>query len=473
MKRDRMLSRLSIVLSFVGAAALWDAPSARACGGCFHQPSTEIAPTVVTDHRMAFSMSPVQTVLWDQIRYSGVASAFAWVLPVKPGTRIEASHDAWIAALDANTQTVIMGPTPNCPASLAVSGGSGDGCGAHSKAAFDTPPSSSSPGPPPQVQVISESVVGPYQAVTVRSSQGEALGGWLRANGYDVPTSIQPVIDVFTGEGFDFIALKLRPGEGVQAMQPVRVVTQGADPSLPLRMVAAGVGAYVGIELWVLGEGRYHPQNFPDVAIDFRRLAWDPQANRSNYSDLARAALAAGDGTGWLTESSLPAGGDDNGSLGDAGANPSPPPPLGPTYQGLCASEPASLGDCDASASAGDAGSGCRSICDDLQVAMTGIPFGNLWVTRLRANLPSAALARDLVLEAAPSQSPVSNFHTTSIYTDPSYDPCAPTPQQTPSRSAVSCRAAQSPPSRHADAAAILAALVGVAASVRWRSRDR
>ena len=49
-------------------------------------------------------------------------------------------------------------------------------------------------------------------------------------------------------------------------------------------MVAAGVGANVGIQLYVISEGRYHPQNFPDATIDFSQLAWDPSQQRSNYT---------------------------------------------------------------------------------------------------------------------------------------------------------------------------------------------
>jgi hypothetical protein len=181
------------------------------------------------------------------------------------------------------------------------------------------------------VQVVSQSVVGPYDAVTVRSSQGEALGDWLRANGYEVPVTIQPTIDAFTNEGFDFIALKLRPGEGVQAMQPVRVVTAGADPSLPLRMVAAGVGPNVGIELFVLSEGRYHLQNFPEATIDFTKLEWDPHNNISNYETLATAALQASGGSAWLTESSGPA--DLYTMFGFGNTNN---PPLAGTYNVTC-----------------------------------------------------------------------------------------------------------------------------------------
>src|SRR5262249_48579403 len=73
---------------------------ASACGGCFHPPTES---TVVTDHRMAFSISPTQTILWDQIRYTGSPSEFAWVLPIHQGARVEISHDEWFAALDAST----------------------------------------------------------------------------------------------------------------------------------------------------------------------------------------------------------------------------------------------------------------------------------------------------------------------------------------------------------------------------------
>jgi len=92
----------------VGPAKL--APSdARACGGCFH-PEDQPETTVVTGHRMAFSISTTQTVLWDQIQYAGNPKDFAWVLPGKPGARIEVANDAWFEALDAATTTRVVAP---------------------------------------------------------------------------------------------------------------------------------------------------------------------------------------------------------------------------------------------------------------------------------------------------------------------------------------------------------------------------
>ena len=44
---------------------------------------------MITDHRMVFSISPTQTILWDQIRYVGNPAEFAWVLPIHPGATIQ------------------------------------------------------------------------------------------------------------------------------------------------------------------------------------------------------------------------------------------------------------------------------------------------------------------------------------------------------------------------------------------------
>lgn len=512
--------RLGGLAALLAAGVLMtDAPEAGACGGCFHGPPTPTQTvTVITDHRMVFSISPTQTVLWDQIEYSGTASAFAWVLPVKPGSRIELSHDAWMAALDASTQTVIQAPQNNCGVSQTqdVNGGGGGGgaCGGSTSTAEfagagggDFAEAGSDDGGPPPVTVVTQQVVGPYDSVTVRSSQGEALGAWLRTNGYDVPQSLQPVIDAFTSEGFDFIALRLAPNEGVQAMQPVRVVTPGADLSLPLRMVAAGVGAHVGIELFVLSEGRYHPQNFPDASIDFSKLVWDPVAEVSNYTTLAQQALAANGGRGWLTEMSGPAslyGG------GAGGGNPSlasaygsacspevlqPPPGCGAAEAGApeASTEGGALDDgaTEAGEEAGadaappppatDAGAdaaACQSqtvLCDDLDLAMNGITPGSLWITRLRADLPAAALSDDLALEAAPSQDVVASFHQTTQYTTANYDPCsgqnAAASAQRPSVAICGCRTIDAAPPPTRDIALLAVAGLGAVLSVRRRRR--
>jgi hypothetical protein len=231
----------------------------------------------------------------------------------------------------------------------------------------------------------------------------------------------------------------------------------------------------VGIELFVLGEGRYHTQNFPDATIDFSKLAWDPTLNKSNYSQLAQAALSAGSGIGWLTESAQPVS-----RFNSSGLTPA----LESTYMATCQppQQPSLFGcsanDAGASAEAGmdDGGCGAPAVsCDDFDLAMTGITPGNLWVTRLRADLPSNALANDLVLEATLSQAYVTNVHSTNIYTVPNYNPCpqassaSPAPAPSSHSGSCACRTAESPRTRYGEAVALLAGCVGIALGARRR----
>lgn len=68
--RSRALFLLSTVVA--AAAVLTGAPDARACGGCFHEPSQ--SGDVITDHRMVFRVTPQQTTLYDEIEYRATRS---------------------------------------------------------------------------------------------------------------------------------------------------------------------------------------------------------------------------------------------------------------------------------------------------------------------------------------------------------------------------------------------------------------
>jgi hypothetical protein len=449
----------SILAAGFAVGAFFHAHDSLACGGCFHEAPPPAQPaneaTVVTDHRMAFSISPGQTVLWDQVRYQGNPQEFVWVLPVHQGTRLELSHDEWIAALDASTQPIINAPTPSYGPAYGE-GATGAGCGCGSSAATDSESAGGNP-PPPPVEVINQQVVGPYETVTLRSTDPKALETWLISHGYEIPASVQPIVDAYTAEGFDFIALRLRPGQGIRAMQPVRVITPGSDPSLPLRMVAAGVGQSVGLTLFVIGEGRYEAQNFPNAVLDETKLIWDFSQDRSNYQDLVQNLMAQNNGTTWVTEyakrptvfassatpPSTAAGGTnpgladayfakcssgeipkytfqdfdaggDGGLLGDASEDAANDGALSDANF-----SDANLSDASADASGFDAGNACTAACcgaccafDDLNVAMTGLHSGDVFVTRLRADLPVDALkSGDLLLAASKDQGIVQNIH--------------------------------------------------------------
>ena len=459
MRRGGMSLSCAALVAITGTAVVSGARDAAACGGCYHPPPTpqQVETSVVSDHRMVFSIGAQQTILWDQIRYTGNPSEFAWVLPVRPGTTIELSRDEWIASLDAVTQPRIVQPVRQSFGGGGVGGDSNGGCGCGSMSSDSAFEGASADAPvdggAPAVQVVSESVVGPYEAVIVRSDEPNALQTWLTDHGFEVPAALEPTIAAYTEAKMDFAALRLRPGQGVQAMQPVRIVSPGADPTLPLRMVQAGVGAHVGLTLYVISEGRYRPANFPEAVLDDTKLIWDDSTSRSNYQELSVAAMAQANGTTWLTEYAnqpVTTGGLGTGdptSLYNAYYNACSGKYVMPTYDaGVDAqaedagsdADTADAGDEDASApDAGEEDAGpttadagipsapsatvpaplCSSpydaCCafDDLELALSGLHREDVWLTRIRADLPAAALNADLIIEAHPSQTTVNNVH--------------------------------------------------------------
>lgn len=433
---------------------------ARACGGCFH-PENQADATVVTGHRMAFSISTKQTVLWDQVQYSGSPADFAWVLPVKAGAVLELSNDAWFETLDAATETRVLPKQLACGFSGGGfdEGGGNSGCGCGSGSADTAPTAADSFGggagagsnAPPPVQVLHEGTVGPYDTVTLKANVPGALTAWLQKNGYAISSSEQPLVDAYVAEGFDFIALRLKPDAGVQQMKPVRVVTPGAVPALPLRMVAAGTGANVAITLFVVSEGRWETQNFPNALVDPKLVAWDFNASKSNYAKLRDATLAA-DTKAWLTSYAQtgtlfsPALIPNQGQVPYTLTNNSTFTTIADAYIGQgqldgeaqgCSNsfaQYASSADqvvdlCDAmgqnctTPAPGqiDARSLACGTLDDIAVALTGLHPKDVWLTRLEANLPHAALDADLVIDAAKQQTTVPNWLTAQKAVNP---PC-------------------------------------------------
>jgi len=406
--------RLSSFARIVGAAVLGSAAvstwssDAHACGGCFHPPTEN--GDVITDHRMIFRVSQTATTLYDEIQYSGSPQGFAWVLPIHGPVTVGLSSDRVFAVLDRLTSVTIeppeLPPCPvaNCNCPVDHAGGEDAGVG------FFADASAADSG----VNVISQQVVGPYETVQLQSTSPTALSDWLTANGYSIPADVQPVVTAYVNEGFDFLAMKLAPGQGVQAMRPVRVTFQGAALSLPLRMVAAGTGATVGITLWVLGDGTYEPQNFPSFTIAASDLVWDWSAGRSNYTELRAQKEASLNDAAWQIE-----------SAGDVQAYTVEQQVLG----GNASTDYEAIPGADAGGdAAGDAGGGetAEQVRTDDLTALFPDGNGVTRITRLRADLSHAALANDLVLQASSIGTLSNDYAVTQSVNAPTCPPVQP-----------------------------------------------
>jgi MYXO-CTERM domain-containing protein len=403
-------SFLLLAMTAVPAFALFAGHDAAACGGFFGE-----TDDAVTQHRMVLSIGQSQTTLYDEIAYTGAPSSFAWVLPIKGQVTIGLSADAVFDTFDALTATEVSPPQVTCPSAPstcpepptengAASGSSSGGGG---------------------VDVTNEQVVGPYETVQLQSTDPQALSAWLASNGYSIPSAMQPVVAAYVAQGFDFLAMKLIPGAGVQSMRPVRVSFAGASPTLPLRMVAGGTGPTVSITLWVVGDGRWEPANFPWFRIQDTQLIWNWSTNTSNYTTLEQQTEAAANNATWEVQASI----EENlasvesqiqetaeyGIIAD-GSGPAPSTPGADNYLPVAASgsSPAETAD--------------QVMADDVTALFAGTSNGTFRLTRLRADLAHAALANDLELQAAADQSELTNFRVAAQSVNgplcPVYDGC-------------------------------------------------
>lgn len=395
MRRSKMLWATGFVATLLAASVAMEGDAA-ACGGCFNPPEN---PTVVTDHRMIFSISKDQSTLYDQIRYQGNPASFAWVLPISGEVAVGLSSDIVFAGLDQMTQTQLNPPPRNCPAPPTNCGGSSSG-------------SSGLGGSAPEdangVNVIKKEVVGPYETVQLQitnPSDPSPLLDWLATNGFNVPDDVKPVLTQYVGEKFNFLALKLVPGKGIQDMRPVRVSTKGANVALPLRMVAAGTGPNVGISLWLLGEGRYEPQNFGSFVVPTDEIIWDWNQNKSNYTELRAAKTAAGNGRIFEVESSTILYRQQiEGIVKQGTYNGSGPAPQ--TDEERAAQDYLDIKDAQGNITK----TAAQARDEDINTLFYGIATSTSRVTRMRADLVHAALNEDLVMRASTDQAVVSNF---------------------------------------------------------------
>jgi hypothetical protein len=423
MKRSAVVLGFSLTstLSAIGER------DANACGGCLQPPPppTQTASDV-TDERMLLAVSPTQSTLYDQLEYTGNPSSFAWVLPIRGTVDVGLSADVLFDSIDALTATQIVAPPENCPPPPSCPGLGGS----HAAAAFASGGDDNS-----TVTVTKQENVGPYDTVQLHSADTSALENWLAQNGFVISAAEQPVIAAYVADGFDFLAMKLLPNQGVQAMRPVRVTTPGASLSLPLRMASIGTGVTVGITIWVVSDGRYEPQNFPFFHIEDSALIWDWSASSSNYTTLRKQNEAALGGKGWEIESSLSlnqelittvilSGGQysNNGGIGAGSVAQLPPSDATQDYL--------PVGDPDAGADAASYQSADDVRTADIAALFVGLQQGaNVRVTRIRSDIAHSAMTQDFLLQASSDQSELSNIRNvtkSANLTCPVYQSCSP-----------------------------------------------
>lgn len=307
----RCFSSVLVLLSLlVGTEAL-------ACGGCFSPPvSPTIDPTVLQDAERVLFLRDPQTKLstvWVEVRYTGQAKDFGWVLPVPKLPKVGVGSVAVLDALDQAMRTQVdrkvAGPE-NCRSPA-------DGCAKFEypdALGFDTSSSSfadASPGGggPQGVEIVASGQTGPYNYQVVKGSDAAALYTWLTDNGYSMPATAKPILESHVKKGDLFVAVKLQNGKGVNAIKPITLEMDDAEPCVPLRLTSIAAVEEMSVIVTLAGPGRAVVKNHLDVTLNPLRMAFPfgyGPVVPSNYAQLLAAAIDEASGHAFVTEYAQP-----------------------------------------------------------------------------------------------------------------------------------------------------------------------
>jgi hypothetical protein len=287
-------------VAIVGFALVNVSSDANACG-CFTPPDPSV-PIVQAGERIAFAMADGQVTAHIQIQYQGTATDFGWLLPLPSVPTLELGIDELFTQLTNQTQPkykiqrVYEGRCSFDPANRG--GGFGNGTptagGAGGASGGDT---AQDPGSP----LIIQDSVGPYDYAVLKADSKDAMLKWLADNRYFVPTGTDDAVGPYIHTGAYFLALKLKKGNDVGDLQPVVVHYASDLPMIPLVLTSVAANPHMGIQVWMLGDGRAIPRNYYHTVINDAKLDWINGS--ANYNDVIIAATGeAPDKHSFVTE---------------------------------------------------------------------------------------------------------------------------------------------------------------------------
>ena len=268
-----MLRRLLIAATTV-AAALAYAADARACG-CFAQP-TAATPVVQAGERILFAHENDQVIAYIQIKYSGAASEFGWIVPLPSVPTLELGTDALFTMLDSSTlpQYRLSRQQNYCGGAQPVGGGGcapfafGGGDDTTSAAYNDMGVAEFSSDMAAGGIVVEQASIGPYDYAVLKADDESAMLQWLSDNRYFVPAGTSDAVKPYIHPGAYFLALKLRGGESTGDIAPIVLKYASDLPMIPITLTQVGAVDNMGILVWVAGEARAIPRNYYHVVLD-------------------------------------------------------------------------------------------------------------------------------------------------------------------------------------------------------------
>jgi hypothetical protein len=255
------------------------------------------------------------------IKYAGDPEQFAWIVPVAEAPELSLSPVSAFALLDRATEPDVAVELENlCPVSEwacqyhpAPDCGGGGGCGQVSSdnaaggdddfGFADAGASDAGGGAPEEdpVTVIGTEVVGDYQTVTFRASEAAAAAQWLRDNGFIVNPTTTIYMEPYVEANMVFVAAKLVPGAGVNAIKPLRMRFRAPFPMIPLVLTAVAAEPHLTVTTFIYANQPFRPMSHPMVTIDPGRIAQDREG-RNNYPMVLSRTVDEAGGDGFAVE---------------------------------------------------------------------------------------------------------------------------------------------------------------------------
>lgn len=274
---------MKYLLGCLVVAVLAWSQRAEACG-CFAPPN--VAETIVqAGERILFSVQDGKVTAHIQIQYSGDAKDFGWLLPLPSVPTLKVGSDELFARLDATTRP-----------SYVLTQTRGEKCARSAppfflgcaRASLPSAPLGESETVPPSPLVVSSSV-GPYEYAVLKADDKTEMLKWLDDNRYFIPTGTQNAVDPYIHTGAYFLALKLKAGARTGDVTPVILEYASELPMIPLILTSVGAVQNMGVQVFLLGNGRGIPRNFHHVVLNDALLNWN---DASNYSALVTRAVS-------------------------------------------------------------------------------------------------------------------------------------------------------------------------------------
>jgi hypothetical protein len=385
-------TRALLLAGFLAATALIDG-RAQAMGAIATSPP---GASSITEVHIAVSSTGTRTSRWVSLHVHGSATAFAWIVPVKPDAFVDLASDAWLESLEDATAPRVVPPDVSPP--CGEGGVEVEGDTVHT------------------VTTRPDSVAIAADQPTLVA----ALSTWNLAMSSD----LVPLVEAAGANGDSFVALLYTNPLAEVVTRTVRVVDTSAA-SVPLALTAGPSG--VTVTAYAFGTGALALGSSPALTLDGSQLLWRSDGT-STYAGVLEALLTASPGR-WALETAgngvlfsgevVPGGAEPIPAVaptyfsrawtyGDTSAAPSQcsgavteiSTSLFPVALACPAGALAQVGEpsCEESPVDGQISPDtlrCGGISDDLAIALSGLAPANAWLTRAQTVLAQGTFGAD------------------------------------------------------------------------------